>query len=200
MKCPICEQVIRKKLVVFQMIYFPRLQEDKVVCKKCYASFSEQDIYNELASFEEGMSLEEAMEFRRKRIKPIRPQMKCPICKNDYYDKLQGIVFQEKDYPELVKDSWICKICYTTYKEDAIIEKIRQPDPPKVFDEPVHKKSGMKEFFGWFFWGSATALAFGITFIGFTNLDEFEGLIFLVFGGGFLSACLAKLVKRIRTK
>lgn len=49
MNCPICEKAIGKGPVVFQQQYFPRLQQDQAICKRCISSFSEQDIYNKLA-------------------------------------------------------------------------------------------------------------------------------------------------------
>jgi hypothetical protein len=48
-RCPICEQSISKKPIVFQKRYFPRLPQDQPICKNCYESRSEEDIYDKLA-------------------------------------------------------------------------------------------------------------------------------------------------------
>lgn len=53
MSCPICEQALGKKPVVFQKQYFPRLPKDQAICKGCYESWPEGDVYNMLAP-EEG--------------------------------------------------------------------------------------------------------------------------------------------------
>ena len=52
MNCPICEQALGKKPVVFQKKYFPRLPEDQAICKGCYESWQEGDVYNMLAPAE----------------------------------------------------------------------------------------------------------------------------------------------------
>lgn len=48
MNCPICEQSIVERPVIFQRQYFPRLQTDRAICKMCYNSWPEEDILNML--------------------------------------------------------------------------------------------------------------------------------------------------------
>lgn len=60
MICPICEQAIGKKPVVFQQQYFPRLQQDQAICKKCHSALSEQDIYNKLAPLDDQKEIDYA--------------------------------------------------------------------------------------------------------------------------------------------
>jgi len=128
--------------------------------------------------------------------------MKCPICNYTFHGDVtkEGVVFQQKQYPFLDEDVWICNQCYRNSTEDFIIDKIKNLPPDIIETKTSVKKSGFVEFIAWFIWGSGTAFGLGVMFWGLTEMrhEPIMAIILMVIGGGFLAACLAKIIKRIR--